>query len=143
MLVLVDNTTMAYGFIKCSSRSARAVRLAVDTVRIWHKSETSAFYSFVKSEWNIADFYTRWQKVSVADLWLRPHERAPRAVAWNAVFEALSRRVADQPAVVLFSGGDGSAVGAAPKRRRRLQLLTPTGANACGRQRPVHSQRRP
>ena len=143
VLVLVDNTTTAYGFIKCSSRSTRAVRLAVDTVKIWHKSETSAFYSFVKSEWNIADFYTRWQKVSVADWWLRPQERAPKAVAWNAVFEALSQRVADQPSVVLVSEGDGSAVGPLPKRRRRLQLLTPPGANACGRRRSVHLQRRP
>ena len=50
VLVLVDNTTTAYGFIKCSSRSTRAVRLAADTVRLWHKSETSAFHSFVKSE---------------------------------------------------------------------------------------------
>ena len=59
----VDNAIQLFALIKVSSASARAAAVANDVAVRGHANRTRWFWRYEKSEWNLADFFTRASKL--------------------------------------------------------------------------------
>ena len=75
VIILVDNVVALYALMKCSSRSAGTQKEAIAAVRGMHKIGCKAFYTYVPSELNVADFFTREDKRETAQKILQPDQR--------------------------------------------------------------------
>ena len=76
-LVVVDNVTALYGFIKCNSKSSRTQQTVVEVIKKWHGQDCKAYYEYVLSEDNIADWLTRIEKSAklldtLKPTWIKP-----------------------------------------------------------------------
>jgi hypothetical protein len=82
----IDNIGVAYAHIKATSRSAGIQKVVIGTIKEWHEQETCVYYTYVLSEDNVADAWTRWERQRYAQKILGTEEVKPQdGRTWTSV----------------------------------------------------------